>query len=1243
MSKKYRMSSAQKRMFAITEMHGNDIVYNVPMLWKIEGQIDVERLQRSFSQLCARHEPLRTYFVHQKDKFLQVVKEEGDIFLDYEETSEEQIQQLFKEHVRPFNLNEAPLMRAKIVRISSNEHVLMLDIHHIIFDDGSKHVLLSDLCQFYNNEEIPPLRIQYKDYSAWLNSRDMREQERYWTEEFSGEVSTLDLKTDYPRPQQQQYGGRSIDLLLPLELKARVKQLSHHSGATEYMILLACFMVLMNRYTRQDEIVVGSPIAGRVHAETDEMLGMFVNTLAIRGEFRTVMTFLTLLSQIQERCLKAYENQEYPFDELVEKIGVERDPSRNPLFDVMFVLQKNEQGSFKLGDTLLTSMDVGLTVAKFDLTVSVEEVEEGYNVNWEYCDALFAADTLQHMALQFKELVGEIMAQPDLVLSELGLITSAEQKRVLAEFNNTERECNLEKTAIMLFEDQVARAPEHIAVEFQGRVLTYRELNARANAVGAALLEKGVSPDQIVALIATRSLDMIIGIYGILKAGAAYLPIDPEQPLERIRYIIEDSGTSHIVFEENTKKTAAALEEQQGVQILNVAEVQEEIEENPQPSARPEHLAYVIYTSGTTGQPKGVLVENRNLVNLVSWQRATGDLHEDSVMLQKSTYIFDAAVWEIFSILLAGGKLALATESENRDPKELLELIAKTQVTHALIVPSSFRMILEYAELHQLAEQLMSLQKIYLGAEPLTPDLISKYTQLTGSGTDRLVNLYGPTEATVCATYMKLEEGYGGNVPIGRPLWNTQIYILQDDWLCGYGIPGELCIGGAGVARGYLNRTDLTNEKFVSNPYVPGGRIYRTGDLARWKTDGTIEYLGRIGDQVKIRGYRVEPGEIETHLRNIESVQDAVVVVKTDNTRSDYLCAYVVGEGELDGERIRENLRSILPSYMVPSYVVQLEALPLTRNGKLDKKALPEPDRTSTQTYTAPQNALEEVIATVFREVLGLEQVGIDDDFYTLGGDSIKAIRILSKMREQGYDLGVRTIMQGRTIRGMSSAVTVSVASTAEQGEVTGQVNPTPIQCQFWSESLGEPHHFNQSFLLESMELIHETALRQALDAITAHHDMLRAVYRESVQIIRPIASGAAYEMTVMDYRSFTDLEEAWTAMHQQADQMQRSLDLVNGPLIRVGLFHTNERDYVLLIVHHLLIDGVSWRILLEDLQQAYASILAGQAVTLPPKTGSYAGWSKALERYGKSAELQQELGYWQTVEAQMEESGKHW
>ncbi|OME89047.1 hypothetical protein BK124_30670, partial [Paenibacillus amylolyticus] len=370
-------------------------------------------------------------------------------------------------------------------------------------------------------------------------------------------------------------------------------------------------------------------------------------------------------------------------------------------------------------------------------------------------------------------------------------------------------------------------------------------------------------------------------------------------------------------------------------------------------------------------------------------------------------------------------------------------------------------------------------------------------------------------------------------------------------------------------------------------------------------------------------------------------IAEATVQLRKD--ADDYLCAYVVGEGELDGERIRENLRSILPSYMVPSYVVQLEALPLTRNGKLDKKALPEPDRTSTQTYTAPRNALEEVIATVFREVLGLEQVGIDDDFYTLGGDSIKAIRILSKMREQGYDLGVRTIMQGRTIRGMSSAVTASVASTAEQGEVTGQVHPTPIQCQFWSESLGEPHHFNQSFLLESVELVHETVLRQALDAITAHHDMLRAVYREGVQIIRPIASGTAYEMTVLDYRSITDQAEARTAMYQQADQMQRSLDLANGPLVSIGLFHTNERDYVLLIVHHLLIDGVSWRILLEDLQQAYASILAGQAVTLPPKTGSYAGWSKALERYRKSAELQQELGYWQTVEAQMEESGKHW
>ncbi|WP_106767071.1 non-ribosomal peptide synthetase [Paenibacillus faecalis] len=1243
MSKKYRMSSAQKRMFVISEMNKDSIIYNVPMLWRIKGALDVDRLQYSFRELCARHELLRTRFVHNKDKFLQVVEDEVEFNLECVDGAEEEISGMFRDFVKPFELSQAPLMRAKAVRITADEIILMLDIHHIIFDDGSKSVLLGDLSQLYNGEKLPPLRIQYKDYSSWQNARDMQDQESYWLGQFAEEVPVLDLKTDYPRPQQQSYKGCSVPAFLNLEIKAMVKQWSQSSGATEYMILLSCFMYLLSRYSQQESIVVGSPIAGRVHPDTEQMLGMFVNTLAIRGDIRDGMTFRTLLNQIQDTCFMAYENQEYPFEFLVEKSGVERDPSRNPIFDVMFVLQNSEEGTLAFGEAKLSPMDIDFTVAKFDLTVSVEETKDGYTLNWEYCKELFLQETIEHMAQHFNQLIFEALSHPDRPLAELQMITTLEREAILNKFNATDMEYPSDKSVIRLFEEQAARVPDHIAVEYEGQTITYRELNARANAVGARLRAKEVGPDRIVGLIAERSIEMMIGIYGILKAGGAYLPIDPEQPLERIRFILEDSGASHVVFTQGTDKVTTMINGMNGLHMIDLMEVTESMDENLPSAAGPEHLAYVIYTSGTTGQPKGVLIENKSLVNLAAWQRAQGDMDENSVMLQKSTYIFDASVWEIFSVGLAGGRLIMASEWQNKDPRELLQLIAARQVSHALIVPSSFRALLEYAETHHKQDQFMSLQKIYLGAEALTPELLAKYTRLTGNGAERLINLYGPTEATVCATSLQLSDHYTVTIPIGKPLWNTQIYILQGDWLCGYGVPGELCIGGAGVSRGYLNRPDLTSDQFISDPYRQDGRIYRTGDLARWRPDGTIEYLGRTGDQVKIRGFRVELGEIESRLRELDSIQDTSVIVRADATGHDYLCAYVVGSVELNTEEIRENLRQSLPAYMVPSYVVQLESLPLTRSGKLDKKALPEPDRTSSQAYTAPRDNLEEALVDAFSDVLGMDRVGIDDDFYALGGDSIKAIRILSKLRERGYDIGVRTIMQGRTIRSMREDVKASNGVQAEQGEITGIVKLTPIQRQFFEEGMAEPHHFNQSFLLETEERLDLNSLDRALSAVTGHHDMLRAVYTDGVQKIRPLAAGAAHELIVYDYTGLSREEDGVMAMEVEADRIQRSLDLSAGPLLKAAVFRVSDRDYLLLVVHHLVIDGISWRILLEDLQRAYQAIQTDGKVLLPPKTGSYQGWSEALERYRESEELKQELSYWQSVEEEIQQGGTHW
>ncbi|MCM3783799.1 amino acid adenylation domain-containing protein [Neobacillus mesonae] len=1016
---RYEMSSAQKRIFIKHSMNDSDITYNIPSLYRVNGPIHLERLSDALTVLIHRHELFRTYFIQEDGRYYQMINDTADVPIAYEESVESQILSVFKDFIKPFDLSSAPLIRVKVVQCLEQASYLMIDIHHIIFDEASKSILFNELMSIYLGEELPAAEVQYKDYTYWLNSRDLSKQEAYWLEQFKDEIPVLDLKTDMPRQGRQSHAGSSIISHLPANIKAQVKTLAQKSGGTDYMVLLSAFMQLMGRYSRQDEIVVGSPIFGRVHPDTEQMIGMFVNTLAIRGKLQSDGSFSELVQQMKKKCLEAFDNQEYPFERLVEHVVSERDLSRNPIFDVVFALQNNEQSELMLDGQRVKAIETESAAATFDLTVSMEETEMGYALRWEYCTDLFRKETIERMADHFANLLGNALKQPDKALSELSMFGEGEEQRVLREFNDTKRPYPENMTVIELFEEQVKRVPNQVAAEYNGEQLTYRELNHRANAIGRVLKAHGVGPDRIVGLVTGRSLEMIAGMYGILKAGGAYLPIDPEHPADRIRYMLEDSGAEVVLVGPGGEKAQPALE---GRTLVQLTDWRHEVLEDPECKAKPGNLAYIIYTSGTTGNPKGVMIENRSLVNLAAWQRSEGGMNEHSVMLQKSTYIFDAAVWEIFSSGLSGSKLVIATETENQDPAALLELIAKQQVTDALIVPSSFRMLLEYAETHQLGNKLTSLQHIYLGAEAVTNDLLEGYQRVTGHGLSRLNNLYGPTEGTVCVTSLRFKEGDGGVVPIGKPLRNTRIYMLNGDSLCGIGVPGEICIAGAGVARGYLNQPELTAEQFVNHP-VLGERLYRTGDIGRWLPDGSIEYMGRKGEQVKLRGFRIELGEIESRLREMKGIQDAVVIVRTDGG-DPKLCGYLVSESELDMREVKEQLKKSLPYYMIPSHFMQLASMPQTRSGKLDKKALPKPDREEGSTYVAPRDETERCVAEMFEEILGIEHVSIYDSFFELGGHSLSASRLASLIEQRlAVKLSLRDLMTDRTVNALTAKV----------------------------------------------------------------------------------------------------------------------------------------------------------------------------------------------------------------------------
>ncbi|WP_195576533.1 non-ribosomal peptide synthetase, partial [Paenibacillus sp. 1001270B_150601_E10] len=767
----YEMSSTQKRLYLIHQLQEDSLAYNIPMMYETDGELDIERLRSALQQLCKRHEPLRTRFSQIEDQFVQIIEDESLLVLEEGRAATNVARpSLVKDFVRPFDLTTAPLMRAKVIQVESGKSLLLMDIHHIIYDEGSASVLMNDLSRLYNGESLEPIEIHYKDYSAWMNSRDYSEQEAYWLEQFQDDISVLNMKTDYPRPKVQSYEGSSVMTALSPAVKSLIRDMAKKTGATEYMILLSIFMLLLSRYSRQAELIVGTPIAGRTHADTYDMLGMFVNTLAIKGEIKEKQSFESFVHALKERCMLAYENQDYPFEQLVEKVAIDRDLSRHPLFDVMFVMQNHEANTLALGGTKLHAAPIESHASTFDLTVSVEPQGEGYALKWEYCTALFNKETIERMGRHFEHFLHHALNEPHLTLEELSYVSKEERDIVVQAFNATDGFYPADKTLIRLFEEQVERTPNQIAVQFEQETLTYRELNDRANAMGQLLRDHGVKPDSIVALITGRSIEMIVGIYSILKAGGAYLPIDPGHPLERIRYMLGDSQAVAVLMGSGSDQVAAELQDHMQVDLRFAIG---SIATNLNPVAEPHHLAYVIYTSGTTGLPKAVMVEHRNVVNLSTWQIEYGHYQPGSMIIQKTTFVFDGSAWEIFPALLAGCTLQLLNEEQNQDPAALMKLLPNRQIA---LIPSNYRALLEYAETNHAVEELKALERLYLAAEPITSELLEKHARITGAGIENIHNLYGPTEATVTATaYRLVGEGDGDNVPIGKPVLNTQV------------------------------------------------------------------------------------------------------------------------------------------------------------------------------------------------------------------------------------------------------------------------------------------------------------------------------------------------------------------------------------------------------------------------------------------------------------------------------------
>ncbi|HLP58599.1 MAG TPA: amino acid adenylation domain-containing protein [Candidatus Deferrimicrobium sp.] len=1078
----YSLSSAQKRLYILQQIESYSTAYNLPMLLTLTGAIDVTQLTGVFLKLINRHESLRTSFHMLNEAPVQKIHKAVEFKIenyDCEKVIQESPLPIITDFVKVFNLSAAPLLRVGFIKTNENEYILMIDMHHIITDGTSQALLTKEFMSIYTGQILPPLKLHYKDYSEWQQDQVKHElfkrQESFWLKQFEEEIPVLVLPTDYQRPNVQSFEGRSKHFHIDDSETGALKDLALKEGATLFMVLLSLFNVLLAKLSNQEDIPVGTPIAGRRHADLEDVIGMFVNTLVLRAQPFGESSFREFLHQLKKITLEAFENQDYPFEELVEHVQINRDVSRNPLFDVLFVLQNmgaNPNAERVAGEELkglqMSTFAYENKTSKFDLTLSAMEGEERLIFRLEYCTRLFKESTIERFINYFKRIASDVIANPAQKIFAVEIITEEERRKILNEFNDTEREYPGNKTIHQLFEEQVEKSPDHIALvgavqleekkrrreeEKNGGVetlratslhiqMSYHLLNKQSDQLAGLLSEKGVLADTIVGIMVERSIEMIIGILGILKSGGAYLPIDPNYPQERIDYMLKDSNAKVLIinkseirnpkFETNPNDLNTNDQNKNqnpgAVSVLNFEHLNFEFVscfEFRASDLNFSNFAYVMYTSGSTGQPKGVLVTHYNVVRLVKNTNFV-PLNKGTRILQTGAPVFDATTFEIWGSLLNGGQLVLVDKESILDDLLLVKVLRNYKVNTLWLSAPLFNQLMQ-----KNIELFAPLNYLIVGGDVLSPDHINRVKRQFPYL--KIINGYGPTENTTFSTTYLIENEFEQNIPIGRPIANSTAYIYdKNSRLAPIGVTGELYVGGDGVARGYLNQPELTAEKFgpqitlitkinkvqktkINKSFAgvkgelfqkPPLVFYKTGDQARWLDDGSIEFLGRIDNQVKIRGFRIELAEIEKCLNAHSAVKEAVVLDRQDENGDRYLCAYFTthlstGVPALSG--LKTYLAGVLPEYMVPQVFVPLASIPLTLTGKIDKKSLPHPGISrlkSNDPYEEPGTEMEKLVAGIWSEVLKVDRIGREDNFFNLGGNSFSVIRVAARLQE---------------------------------------------------------------------------------------------------------------------------------------------------------------------------------------------------------------------------------------------------
>ncbi len=1247
----YLLSSSQKRSWILSQLGGN-AAYNMTVTLVFDGKLQRKTLEAAFEALIERHEILRTVFKEGEEEVMQYIlpmekhrfrMAYWDFRMDPEKKEKTDIL-VQKATTASFDLEQGPLFGVNLIQLAAEKHVITLVMHHIIGDDWSTSVFVKELMLLYNAfvaaqpNPLPPLKFNYKDYAAWqraaLDKKHRGQHQAYWLEKFAGTIPVLDLPTDKPRPSVRTYEGGELETWIPKALAQDFKKLVEGAGGTFFMGLLSLVKALLYLYSRQKDIVVGSVTAGRVHADLENQIGFYVNTLAFRTQFSEEDSYLELLAKVRTVTLETFEHQVYPFDELVNDLKLERNLGRNPLFDA-FVIMHNNQDIQKPGETdNLTGIEVSLygeettVVSWFDVLFDFLEVDGAIRVNLGYNTDIFSKATAIQLGKHFEQLMRAVTEAPDRSINELNYLSSSERKKMLEEFNDTATTIPENQFVLDLLRRQVAAQPDALAISFEDENLSYADLEEKSNQLAHYLLEQAIPRNALIAVCMHRSIDLLVTLWGILKSGNTYVPIDPNYPTERILYILEDAKVEFVLCDAATTEMVSSISETQTIRAVEkIWGAMSSVNKTaPAITIDADQLAYIIYTSGSTGKPKGVMITHGNLRAFLHWALAEFKPYDFEVVFAGTSVCFDLSIFEIFFTASIGKRIRLL--ENGLAAADYLETEKSILLN---TVPSVMKALLEQAV------DLTQVKAINLAGEPI-PSFVRDQLDVKRI---TVRNLYGPSEDTTYSTvyHLKAKEP----ILIGKPIANTAVYIVDEQLnLLPRGAKGELCLSGAGVAKGYLHRPTLTAQRFIDHPFDPKSKykLYRTGDLARWLPDGQLDFLGRIDAQVKIRGYRIELGEIETVLQASPMIKEAVVLAKEDAQANKRLIAYLVPTSEYDKSKLQSFLKAKLPAYMLPSLFVNIEKLPLTPNGKVDKAALPDPtgSELSTQAYVAPRTALESELVETWQQLLRLEKIGIHDNFFELGGDSIISIQLVSRINRKGFQLVPIDLFENQTVADLAAFMISNQSNQiiAEQGVLTGSLTLLPIQQWFLEQEATSYHHFNQTVLLSIDKTISSFQLGEVFTAVLAHHDMLRARFSKTEDgWTQTYGEPEENSLIVADLSTINDQEAGAlsAAIEATGNQHQASLSLSKGEVIRMVLIKTpsaTSKNRLLLTAHHLVIDGVSWRILLEDIDRSLQTLVDTKTLSLGEKTSSYRQWGTALAAYSTNPRMEAQMPFWE-------------